>query len=63
MDAFANVLDMRARWLLRFSKNKSATKHFHAMQHPPILSIEPGEHWVGLMSIKRLPQLCRDRLK
>jgi hypothetical protein len=46
MDAFANVLDMRARWLLRFFEDKLATKHFHAMQHPLILSIDPGEHWV-----------------
>ena len=29
------------------SKNKHATKHFHATQHPLIRSIEPGEAWVG----------------
>jgi hypothetical protein len=27
------------------SKNKHATKHFHATQHPIITSIQPGEHW------------------
>lgn len=28
------------------SKNKHATKHFHASSHPLIRSIEPGELWV-----------------
>ncbi len=28
------------------SKNKHATKHFHATQHPLIRSNEPGESWV-----------------
>ena len=27
------------------SKNKHATKHFHATQHPIMRSIEPGEDW------------------
>ena len=27
------------------SKNKHATKHFHATNHPIITSIEPGEDW------------------
>src|SRR5581483_5634100 len=27
------------------SKNKHATKHFHATQHPIIRSFEPGENW------------------
>lgn len=27
------------------SKNKHATKHFHATAHPIIRSIEPGETW------------------
>ena len=27
------------------SKNKHATKHFHATKHPLIRSIEPGEAW------------------
>ena len=27
------------------SKNKHATKHFHATKHPIITSIEPGEDW------------------
>jgi uncharacterized UBP type Zn finger protein len=28
------------------SKNKHATKHFHATKHPLVRSIEPGENWV-----------------
>ncbi len=28
------------------SKNKHATKHYHATEHPLIRSIEPGEAWV-----------------
>ena len=28
------------------SKNKHATKHFHATRHPVIRSLEPGEHWM-----------------
>ena len=28
------------------SKNKHATKHFHATQHAIIRSIEPGEDWM-----------------
>jgi len=28
------------------SKNKHATKHFHATGHPVIKSAEPGESWV-----------------
>ena len=27
------------------SKNKRATRHFHATQHPIIQSFEPGEDW------------------
>ena len=27
------------------SKNKHATKHFHATKHPIITSFEPGETW------------------
>jgi uncharacterized UBP type Zn finger protein len=27
------------------SKNKHATKHFHATTHPMVRSIEPGETW------------------
>jgi len=27
------------------SKNKHATKHFHATKHPIIRSLEPGERW------------------
>jgi uncharacterized UBP type Zn finger protein len=28
------------------SKNKHATKHFHASKHPVIRSFEPGENWM-----------------
>ena len=28
------------------SKNKHATKHFHAEGHPLVQSFEPGEDWV-----------------
>jgi uncharacterized UBP type Zn finger protein len=28
------------------SRNKHATKHFHATQHPLIQSFEVGEHWI-----------------
>jgi hypothetical protein len=27
------------------SKNKHATRHFHATGHPIVRSIEPGEEW------------------
>src|SRR5829696_4406458 len=27
------------------SKNKHATKHFHATNHPVVESFEPGENW------------------
>ena len=27
------------------SKNKHATKHYHATKHPIITSLEPGETW------------------
>jgi hypothetical protein len=27
------------------SKNRHATRHFHATRHPIISSLEPGEHW------------------
>jgi uncharacterized UBP type Zn finger protein len=27
------------------SKNKHATKHYHATQHPIVQSFEPGEDW------------------
>jgi hypothetical protein len=27
------------------SKNKHATKHFHATRHPVMASFQPGEHW------------------
>jgi uncharacterized UBP type Zn finger protein len=28
------------------SKNKHATKHFHATKHPLVRSLEPGEDWI-----------------
>ena len=28
------------------SKNKHATKHFHATKHPVMQSIQPGEDWI-----------------
>jgi len=28
------------------SKNKHATKHFHATKHPIVQSLEPGEDWL-----------------
>ena len=28
------------------SKNRHATKHFHATGHPVVQSIEPGESWL-----------------
>lgn len=28
------------------SKNKHATKHFHATEHPLVQSFQPGEDWV-----------------
>ena len=27
------------------SKNKHASKHFHASRHPIVRSLEPGENW------------------
>src|SRR5258707_3052318 len=27
------------------SKNKHATKHFHAVKHPLVRSLQPGESW------------------
>lgn len=28
------------------SKNKHATKHYHATRHPIVRSLEPGEKWM-----------------
>ena len=28
------------------SKNKHATKHFHATDHPLVQSFQPGENWI-----------------
>lgn len=42
------------------SKNKHATKHFHATQHPIVESFEPGETWgycyVDDVIFRRLPR-------
>ncbi len=42
------------------SKNRHATKHFHAKHHPLIRSIEPGERWVWCyvdqMTVGELPR-------
>lgn len=42
------------------SKNKHATKHFHATRHPIIKSLEPGEDWgwcyVDNLFFEHLPQ-------
>jgi hypothetical protein len=27
------------------SKNKNATRHFHAKEHPIVRTFEPGEDW------------------
>ena len=37
------------------SKNKHATKHFHATTHPLIRSIEPGEDWMWCYVDKLMP--------
>lgn len=41
------------------SKNKHATKHFHAKKHPLVRSLEPGEEWgwcyVDDLFIENLP--------
>ena len=37
------------------SKNKHATKHFHATKHPLIRSIEPGEAWVWCYADQLVP--------
>jgi len=37
------------------SKNKHATKHFHATQHPLVRSIEPGESWVWCYVDEMMP--------
>lgn len=36
------------------SKNKHATRHFHATGHPIIQSFEPGEDWVWCYLDRRL---------
>ena len=37
------------------SKNKHASKHFFAVRHPLIRSIEPGERWVWCYEDKISP--------
>ncbi len=41
------------------SKNKHATKHFRATQHPLIRSIEPGEDWAWCYVDQTMPALPR----
>ena len=45
LGAPAPVPPMRACGCCDDSKNKHATKHFHATRHPIITSLEPGEGW------------------
>ena len=37
------------------SKNKHATKHYHATSHPLVRSIEPGESWVWCYADDMMP--------
>ena len=37
------------------SKNKHATKHFHATKHPLVRSIEPGESWIWCYVDETMP--------
>jgi uncharacterized UBP type Zn finger protein len=37
------------------SRNKHATKHFHATKHPLVRSIEPGEVWVWCYVDQMMP--------
>ena len=39
------------------SKNKHATKHFHATGHPVVQSFEPGEDWLWCYVDKKLANL------
>ena len=41
------------------SKNKHATKHFHATDHPVMRSVEPGEHWGWCFVDQVMPELGR----
>jgi len=38
------------------SKNKHATKHYHATEHPLIRSIEPGEDWMWCYVDQVMPE-------
>lgn len=38
------------------SKNRHATKHFHAVKHPLVRSIEPGEDWVWCYADETSPE-------
>ena len=38
------------------SKNKHATKHFHATQHPVMQSMEPGEDWMWCYVDETFPE-------
>ncbi len=37
------------------SKNKHATRHYHATDHPLIRSIEPGERWIWCYKDEIIP--------
>jgi uncharacterized UBP type Zn finger protein len=41
------------------SKNKHATRHFHATTHPVIRSIEPGERWTWCYVDEVMGELSR----
>lgn len=41
------------------SKNKHATKHFHATKHPVIRSAEPGESWTWCYVDEMMGELNR----
>ena len=37
------------------SKNRHATKHYHAEGHPLVRSIEPGERWIWCYADEMVP--------
>ena len=43
------------------SKNKHATKHFHAEGHPVIRSLEPGERWAWCYVDEEMAEFPRRR--
>ncbi|GAB2960178.1 UBP-type zinc finger domain-containing protein [Hymenobacter coalescens] len=38
------------------SKNKHATQHYHATQHPVVASAEPGERWLWCFADRSFAQ-------